>query len=282
MLALGLAARSLALRQAAAPRLRRFVARASPDADGAMSLEAARARLQGVDKNAAMEDDGSTRPWATYEVVHEDSEILVINKGAGLLSVPGRGDHKLDSLLTRLRASYGEGVGAAHRLDRDTSGLCVYTRTKAALRTLSMAFEAREVEKAYVGACAGSPGAESGAVDAPIGKVFDEAAGFNRAALVEGGRPSRTEWRVLERETESALLSLVPVTGRPQQLRLHLASIGHPLFGDALHGTPAALGASPDRLCLHAARLSFAHPATGAATTFESAAPFDAAGAARP
>jgi tRNA pseudouridine32 synthase/23S rRNA pseudouridine746 synthase len=186
-----------------------------------------------------------------------------------------RGPHKADSLLARLRARWPR-VGAAHRLDRDTSGLVVFAKTKPALRALSAAFQSRRVHKVYVGAVAGAPGAAAGTLDAPIGKVWDGAAGFHRVQLVDeaaGGRPSRTDWAVLAAGPESTLLELTPVTGRPQQLRVHLAGAGWPLLGDALHG-----GAPAPRLCLHAHRLSFAHPATGESSAFSSPTPFDAAG----
>ena len=226
---------------------------------------------------AATADDGSTRPWATFRVVFEDDEVIVCDKGSGLLAVPGRGDHKQDSLITRLRATRGASTTLAHRLDRDTSGLVVAAKTKRALRSLSMAFEAREVEKSYVGAVLGWPEATFGTVDEPIGKVKTDA-GHNRVAVVaeaDGGRRSRTNWALLEkRDDGSSLLSLQPVTGRSQQLRVHCALIGLPLLGDALHGTEEASGRAP-RLCLHAARLSLDLPTAGP-MTFEAEAPFAA------
>ena len=226
---------------------------------------------------ASSADDGSTRPWARYSIVHEDASLVVVDKGSGLLTVPGRGEHKQDSLITRLRETHAT-ASVAHRLDRDTSGLLVVAKTKAALRALSMAFERRDVDKAYVAAVLGAPEADFGTVSAPIGKV-QTAEGYNRIAIVDeaaGGRPARTDWAVLERRDDgTTLLSLQPVTGRAQQLRVHCASLGIPILGDALHGSPDAVARAP-RLCLHAARLSFAHPALGETVAFEAEAPFAA------
>lgn len=138
-----------------------------------------------------------------------------------------------------------------------------------------MAFQNREVHKTYMGAVAGVPEAY-GVIDGAIGKLMT-AEGHNRMALVdeaEGGRAATTAYRLLDAGEDSALLALEPKTGRAHQLRLHLASLGHPLIGDALHG-----GRAHERLCLHCSRLIFEHPTSKKAVDFTSAAPFDAAGA---
>ena len=131
---------------------------------------------------SAAKDDGATLPGATYEIIPEDDDILVVDKGAGLLFVPGRQPHKHDSLISRLQMTHGDAVGVAHRLDRDTSGVCVLAKTKAALRALSIQFQDRRVTKTYVGAVAGVPDVE-GVIDEAIGKVMTPE-GHHRVALL--------------------------------------------------------------------------------------------------
>jgi tRNA pseudouridine32 synthase/23S rRNA pseudouridine746 synthase len=137
-----------------------------------------------------------------------------------------------------------------------------------------MQFQDRQVTKTYVGAVSGVPDGE-GVITGAIGKILTPE-GYHRVALLSeaaGGRAASTKYRVLDTAEHSALLALAPRTGRAHQLRVHLAAIGHPLLGDALHG-----GAAHERLCLHSAKLAFAHPATEAPVAFASDAPFDATG----
>ena len=160
---------------------------------------------------SAAKDDGATLPGATYEIIHEDDDILVVDKGAGLLFVPGRQPHKHDSLISRVRATHGDAVSVAHRLDRDTSGVCVLAKTKAALRALSIQFQERRVTKTYVGAVAGVPDA-AGVIEGAIGKILTPE-GHHRVALLSeaaGGRAASTVYRVLDTASDSSLLELEP------------------------------------------------------------------------
>eukprot|EP00966_Prymnesium_polylepis_P187829 4354338-Prymnesium_polylepis.1 len=227
---------------------------------------------------------GASLPGASWRTVHQDHALLVVDKDAGLLTVPGRGAEKADSLLARLAAAgYPECAHAAHRLDRDTSGLIALGRTPDAHRSLSTQFQERLVRKRYDALVLGWPDDDAGEVDAPIGKVVAPGEAFSVMRIVPRdaptGRPSLTRWRVVERAERDGMrlsrVELLPVTGRAHQLRLHMCSLGHPILGDELHGGPAAVAAAR-RLCLHAARLDFEHPsgASGERVRVESPAPF--------
>jgi len=229
---------------------------------------------------------GASLPTATWRALHVDGALLVVDKGAGLLTVPGIGEAKADCLLSRLADAGHPEVGhAAHRLDRDTSGVLALGRTPAAHRSLCVQFQERRASKRYEALVLGWPAEDVGEVDLPIGKVrrpggaarMRVAAG---AAGAEQARPSVSTWRVLERTSLPdsgvgvARVELVPVTGRAHQLRLHMEAIGHPVLGDELHGSDEAAAAAP-RLCLHASALTLDHPdGRSGRVTFRSAAPF--------
>lgn len=189
-------------------------------------------------------------------VLYEDEAILVVDKPAGLLSVPGRLEEHKDSLFLRLEAVYPD-VLTVHRLDMSTSGLMVFARGKSAHRALSKAFEARSVEKRYTALVHGEPDTRSGEIDLPLIKDWPNRP--RQKVDFEIGKPSKTLWRMIEGNADTSLVELVPVTGRTHQLRLHMAAIGHPILGDEFYGTPESMNAAP-RLCLHASALSFTHP----------------------
>ncbi|WP_119287818.1 RluA family pseudouridine synthase [Azohydromonas sediminis] len=203
-------------------------------------------------------------------IVHADDALVVADKPAGMLAVPGRGEHKADCLWARVRERFADAL-VVHRLDQATSGLVVFARGAAAQRALSRAFAAREVGKAYVAVVAGAVTGEAGEIDLPLAADWP-----NRPRQVvdrERGKPSLTRWRVLARGAGTTRLALEPVTGRSHQLRVHLMALGHPIVGDALYAPPAVADAAP-RLLLHATRLAFVHPAGGGAVAFESPPPF--------
>ncbi|CAE8612945.1 unnamed protein product [Polarella glacialis] len=243
--------------------------------------------VSGLTRKAQTSDSGASLPDATFRILLEDEHVLVVDKGSGLLTAPGRGPEKADCLLSRLRESgYPEIGHASHRLDRDTSGITVLGRTKAAQRALSIDFEGRRVEKTYEALVWGWPEEDEGVIDKPIGKVKPGSGeharmvvvddGFDKTGLVvEGVRPCKSSWRILSRyepqsdELQSnvgvrcARVSLQPLTGRNRQLRLHMAALGHPLLGDTMfgeQGMAAAAAAASPRLCLHASSLKFHHP----------------------
>jgi 23S rRNA pseudouridine1911/1915/1917 synthase len=227
-------------------------------------------------------------------VVHEDAHLLVIDKPAGLVVHPGAGSEDgtlVNALLARVRDLSGIGgvlrPGIVHRLDRGTSGLLVVAKDDATHRALVEQFASRTVEKEYLALVLGAPAGSRGEVDAPIGR--DPVHRQKMSVRAPRGREARTRWSVEERLDGATLLRVRIHTGRTHQIRVHLASIGHPVAGDAVYGgtrTPPskraaareALG-SLGRPALHSARLSFTHPATGERVTFVSPLPKDVADA---
>ncbi len=199
-------------------------------------------------------------PADAPHILHVDDDLLVVDKPAGLLSVPGRGDDKQDCLVSRLRQDFPEAL-AVHRLDMSTSGLLVLARHADMHRALSRLFEIRQVDKQYLAIVDGLPVADGGAIDLPL--ICDWPNRPRQMVDFSIGKPSLTHYRVLERHAERhcSLLELTPITGRSHQLRVHLAQLGHPILGDDLYGGDTCCRAP--RLCLHAARLAFNHPKDG-------------------
>ena len=212
---------------------------------------------------------------APPRALHEDDDLLVLCKPAGLLCVPGRGPDKQDCLSARAQQRW-PGALIVHRLDQATSGLVLMARHADAQRRLSRAFEQREVRKRYVAVVQGHLGDIGGPwqdIHLPI------AADWERRPLrvidAAQGQPSHTRWRAVARGAMAGTtrIELEPITGRTHQLRVHLAALGHPILGDALYAD-AAVQARADRLLLHAAELALAHPVTGAPLQWQLAGDF--------
>ena len=206
------------------------------------------------------------------QLLHADAHCIVALKDSGLLSVPGRGEHGQDCLAARVRAVHADAL-VVHRLDMSTSGLMVFARGPDAQRALSRAFAARTVHKRYVAVVAGRLSVDAGEIDLPLAADWPNRP--RQQVDLVGGKPSLTRWHVLSTDAaqDTTRLELEPVTGRAHQLRVHLRAIGHPILGDALYAPPE-ICARAVRLLLHASRLAFAHPASGAPLQFESAPPF--------
>jgi tRNA pseudouridine32 synthase/23S rRNA pseudouridine746 synthase len=204
--------------------------------------------------------------------LYADAHLVVADKPAGLLSVPGRGEDKSDCVAARVQQAYPDAL-VVHRLDMATSGLFLMARGADMQRRLSMAFEGREVQKRYVAIVSGILDDDEGTIALPL--IADWPNRPRQVVDPERGKPSRTHWRVLARDAVAGAtrVELEPVTGRSHQLRVHMAAIGHPILGDALYAPPPIQAAAP-RLMLHATRLALAHPATGEPFALESAAPF--------
>ncbi len=198
-----------------------------------------------------------TPPCTALELLYQDEFLVVVNKPVGLLSVPGRGTDKADSLVTRVQRQFPDAL-IVHRLDRDTSGLMVLARGTEMHRRLSMAFAAREVDKRYVARVAGKPLETLGEINLPI--IVDWPNRPKQHVNYETGKPSLTRYSLLSHDVvnNASLLELEPVTGRTHQLRVHLSEIGHPILGDTLYGGGVANAAK--RLLLHARLLNFVHP----------------------
>ena len=213
--------------------------------------------------------DAYDPPTGPIPIVHRDDALLIVDKPEGLLSVPGRGAHLADSLLTRLQADDPE-ILLCHRLDRDTSGVMVFARTKAAQRAMGLAFEKKRVTKRYAARVWGAVAAETGTVDLPL--IVDWENRPLQRVDHEIGRASVTDWTRLGVGEAESRLRLMPRTGRSHQLRVHMREIGHPILGDPFYAEGPAR-AFP-RLMLHAEGLKFAHPETEKVMRFAVPAPF--------
>jgi tRNA pseudouridine32 synthase/23S rRNA pseudouridine746 synthase len=207
-------------------------------------------------------------------ILHADAHVLVIEKPAGMLSVPGRGVDKQDCLSLRVQQCYADAL-IVHRLDMATSGLMLMARGAQAQSTLGKAFAERQVHKRYQALVHGRLNTDSErwhAIDLPIAPDWPNRP--LRIICAQTGKPSLSRWRFLaQADNTTTRLELEPVTGRSHQLRVHLQSIGHPIVGDALY---TLAGAPPvaDRLMLHATEIAFMHPVTGRSMQFTSTATF--------
>ena len=164
-------------------------------------------------------------------IIHVDQHLIVLDKPSGLLTEPGLGPLLADCLLTRVQQEYA-GARIVHRLDRDTSGVLVLARDAQTHRALSAQFRERRVEKRYVAVVFGVVAGESGQMDAPLIKDFENPPRHKVDHKL--GRPALTAWRVIERQADRTRLELVPHTGRSHQLRIHCLDAGHPILGDSL------------------------------------------------
>ena len=210
----------------------------------------------------------------SFSIVLQDSELIVIDKGPGVVVHPGRGHHEdtLSQLLAPLLAGgEAERAGIVHRLDRDTSGLLVVARTEEAHRRLQQAIAERRVEREYLALVEGRPPARTGTIEAPIGR--DTRVRTRMTVGGAGAREARTHF-TLERPLKGySLLRVRLDTGRTHQIRVHLSSIGFPVAGDPDYGRPGLLGLG--RQFLHATRLAFDHPISGERIELESPLPED-------
>ncbi|PJE30511.1 Ribosomal large subunit pseudouridine synthase A [Pseudooceanicola marinus] len=213
--------------------------------------------------------DVYTPPDTPLSVIHEDHELLIVDKPTGLLSVPGRGEHLADCLLARVQAAFPTAL-LVHRLDRDTSGLMVFAMTPHAQRHLGLQFEHRRVKKTYVARVHGRLEPKTGTVDLPL--IVDWPNRPKQMVDHENGKPAVTDWKVVKASDAESRVRLFPQTGRSHQLRVHMLALGHPILGDPFY----AEGEARDhpRLMLHSEELRLLHPEGGQGMKFRAKAPF--------
>lgn len=208
-------------------------------------------------------------PQTPLSILHEDLHILIAEKPSGLLSVPGRGDHLADCLLTRVQEAFPDAL-LVHRLDRDTSGVMVFALTPHAQRHLGLQFEKRQTKKTYVARVHGRIADKTGTVDLPL--IVDWPNRPKQMVDHENGKAAVTDWRVVRTSDAETRVRLMPKTGRSHQLRVHMLAIGHPILGDPFYAEGAAR-AHP-RLMLHSESLQFRHPDGGKSMRITAKAPF--------
>ncbi|HCM05241.1 MAG TPA: RNA pseudouridine synthase [Oceanospirillales bacterium] len=206
----------------------------------------------------------------SVNILFSDNEIIIVDKAPGILSVPGRGPEKLDSVSHRLSLQFPE-IHIVHRLDMATSGIMVFARNKEALRSLQQQFQNRQTEKSYQAIIAGHLTPTQGAINLPMRCDWPNRP--KQMVCYEFGKKSLTRWRVMEYIAENTRVELLPFTGRSHQLRIHCDALGHPILGDNLYGTTQSQTAT-EQLCLHAQSLTFTHPSSEERLTFSSSAPF--------
>lgn len=215
-----------------------------------------------------MSDDYAP-PQDPLNVLHDDHEIVVVNKPSGLLSVPGKGAHLADCLLARVQAAFPT-ARLVHRLDRDTSGVMIFGLSPHAQRHLGLQFEKRRVRKAYVARVAGRLEPGAGTVDLPL--IVDWPNRPRQKVCRETGKSAVTDWKVQRYGKGETRVRLMPKTGRSHQLRVHMRELGHPILGDPFYAEGAA--AAYPRLMLHSEELRLRHPDGGAGLRFRAKAPF--------
>jgi 23S rRNA pseudouridine1911/1915/1917 synthase len=251
-----------------------------------VTVDGARVREAGHDVGSASEvawdpnRPALPRARCSLAILHEDEHVLVVDKPAGLLTVPTGPGLEEDTALARVREYVsrlrprGGFVERVHRLDRDTSGAVAFALSREARSGMIRLFRAHHIERRYLAIVAGRPRAERGEVDTPLRDAWVS----GRRAVAREDEPrktARTRWRVRERFARAALLEVDLDTGRQHQIRVHLAHVRLPILGDRVYGSAAAGRVAPRRPMLHAWRLAFVHPVSGERVSVESPEPAD-------
>jgi tRNA pseudouridine32 synthase / 23S rRNA pseudouridine746 synthase len=208
-------------------------------------------------------------PTGPLVLLHQDHEVVLVDKPAGLLSVPGKGEDLADCLIARVQAVFPDAL-LVHRLDRDTSGVMIFALTPHAQRHLGLQFENRQTKKTYVARVWGEMTEREGTVDLPL--IVDWPNRPRQMVDHVNGRAAQTDWRVVRAGNGETRVRLMPRTGRSHQLRVHMLSLGHPILGDPIYATGPA-GDYP-RLMLHSETLQFRHPDGGKGMRVTAKCPF--------
>ncbi len=208
-------------------------------------------------------------PTDPLKILHDDHEVLLVDKPSGLLSVPGKGADLADCLLTRVQASFPTAL-LVHRLDRDTSGVMIFALTAHAQRHLGLQFEKRQTKKTYVARVSGEMADRTGTVDLPL--IVDWPNRPKQMVDHENGKQAITDWRVVRARDGETRVRLMPRTGRSHQLRVHMLAIGHPILGDPFYADGPAR--DHPRLMLHSETLQFRHPDGGKGMRITAEVPF--------
>ena len=214
-------------------------------------------------------DKTYTPPTGPLVLLHQDHEVVLVDKPAGLLSVPGKGEGLADCLITRVQAVFPDAL-LVHRLDRDTSGVMIFALTPHAQRHLGLQFENRQVKKTYVARVWGEMADREGTIDLPL--IVDWPNRPRQMVDHVNGRAAQTDWRVVRVGGGETRVRLMPRTGRSHQLRVHMLSLGHPILGDPFYATGPAR--EFPRLMLHSETLQFRHPDGGKGIRTTAKCPF--------
>ncbi|MFP6678961.1 MAG: RluA family pseudouridine synthase [Dehalococcoidia bacterium] len=261
----------------------RLIRDGSVSVDGVVEIRPSHSVLAGSEIKVDLRDEDSNVDLIAsrqrFTIVHEDQHLLILDKPDGLSVHPGPG-HQSDTLVNGLLVDYPEirdigesgRPGIVHRIDRNTSGLMVVSRSKEAHTKLSEMVREHKIRRTYIALVRGGPETTVGVIDAPLGR---DPRHRQRQAVVEDGRPARTHFRVKERLTRTTLMELELETGRTHQIRVHLSSIGNPVVGDPLYGRSPRGPAGLSRQFLHASGLAFTHPITDKRLELISALPED-------
>jgi len=208
-------------------------------------------------------------PQDPLVILHEDHQVLLVDKPSGLLSVPGKGPHLADCLIARVQKVFPTAL-LVHRLDRDTSGVMIFALTPHAQRHLGLQFEKRQTKKTYVARIWGEMGEKTGTVDLPL--IVDWPNRPRQMVDHDNGKQAVTDWRVVRTGDGETRVRLMPRTGRSHQLRVHMQALGHPILGDPFYAEGP--GRDYPRLMLHSETLQFRHPDGGHGMRITAKCPF--------